>query len=112
MDGASEWHIFTGMGLPLARGGIFAALVLDFLEGWNMMEEPMAFLQDKSLWPLSLYLPEIGIKQAGMACAASVITLVVSLFVFAIFKDYLEMGIVSSALNKRSGEGYHIQGNI
>ncbi|MBQ7918631.1 MAG: carbohydrate ABC transporter permease [Lachnospiraceae bacterium] len=103
MDGANEWRIFTQMGLPLARGGIFAALILDFLEGLNMMEEPMAFLNDKSLWPLSLYLPEISIKQAGMACAASVITLIVSFFVFAMFKDYLEMGIISSALNAKSG---------
>lgn len=100
MDGASEWRIFWEMGIPLAKGGILSALVLSFLECWNMMEEPMAFLKDKSLWPLSLYLPEIGIEQAGMACCASIITLTVSLFIFVLFKDYLEMGIVSSALNE------------
>lgn len=98
VDGAGEWQSFVRVGLPVAQGGILAAMILSFLESWNMMEEPLTFLQDKSLWPLSLYLPEISMDQAGYACAASVITLAVSLFVFAIFHDALEQGIVTSGL--------------
>lgn len=98
VDGGGELILFARIGLPLAQGGILASVILGFLECWNMMEEPLTFLKDKSLWPLSLYLPEIKMDQAGYACAASVITLTVSLFVFAIFKDSLEQGIVSSGL--------------
>lgn len=98
IDGAGEIRIFASIGIPLAQGGILAAVILNFLESWNMIEEPLAFLKDKSKWPLSLYLPEISMEQAGFACAASVVTLTVSLFVFGIFKDSLEQGIVSSAL--------------
>lgn len=98
IDGAGEWLIFVRIGLPLAQGSIMSAFILGFLECWNMIEEPLAFLKNMSLWPLSLYLPEIGVTQAGRACAASILTLVVSLFLFAIFRDSLEKGIVSSAL--------------
>lgn len=98
VDGAGELQSFAHVGLPVAQGGILAAMILSFLESWNMMEEPLTFLQDKSLWPLSLYLPEIAMDQAGYACAASVITLTVSLFVFAIFHDALEQGIITSGL--------------
>lgn len=98
IDGAGEWVIFSRVGLPLAEGSIMAAFVLGFFEVWNLMEEPLAFLKDMSLWPLSLYLPEIGIQQAGRACAASVLTLAVSLLVFGMFRDSLEQGIISSAL--------------
>ncbi|MDE7224478.1 MAG: carbohydrate ABC transporter permease [Acetatifactor sp.] len=98
VDGAGEWQSFVRVGLPAAQGGILAAMILSFLESWNMMEEPLTFLQDKSLWPLSLYLPEIAMDQAGYACAASVITLTVSLFIFAIFHDALEQGIITSGL--------------
>ncbi|MGN1146424.1 MAG: carbohydrate ABC transporter permease [Acetatifactor sp.] len=98
IDGAGEIKTFLFVGLPLAQGGIMAAMVVSFLEAWNMIEEPLAFLQDKALWPLSLYLPEIDIAQAGFSCAASLITLIVSLFVFAIFRDSLEQGILASAL--------------
>lgn len=98
IDGAGEWMIFCRIGLPLAEGSVMAAFVLGFFEVWNLMEEPLAFLKDMSLWPLSLYLPEIGVDRAGRACAASVLTLAVSLQIFGVFRDSLEQGIVSSAL--------------
>jgi len=100
IDGAGEWVIFTKIGLPLGEGSVTAAFVMSFFEVWNMMDEPLAFLEDMSLWPLSLYLPEIGAAQAGRACAASVLTLAVSLFFFGIFRDSLEQGIISSALKE------------
>ena len=64
------------------------------------MEQPLAFLRDKSLWPLSLYLPEIGLEQAGTALAASVVTLVPAVFVFVVGQDYLEQGIVASGMKE------------
>lgn len=100
IDGAGEWQIFLYIGLPMAQGGVLSAVTLGFLEYWNMMEEPMAFLTDKSLWPLSLYLPEIGISQAGFSCAASLVTLVLSLLVFGVCSDSLEKGIVASGLKE------------
>lgn len=98
IDGAGEWIIFKRIGIPLGSSGILSALVLGFLDYWNMMEQPLAFLQDKILWPLSLYLPEIDFRQAGRAFAASVITLIPAVFVFAIGQEYLEQGIASSGI--------------
>lgn len=98
MDGAGEGMIFLKIGVPLGSNGILSALVLGFLDYWNMMEQPLAFLQDKMLWPLSLYLPEIDLRQAGRAFAASVITLLPAMFVFRIGQDYLEQGIAASGL--------------
>lgn len=98
MDGAGEWVIFKTVGLPLAKGGIASAVILGFLEYWNMMEEPLAYLKSQRRWPLSLYLPEISLTQAGYAFAASFITITVSLFVFAIFQDSLEQGIAAGVV--------------
>lgn len=100
VDGAGEWAIFWRIGLPLASNGILSAMVLGFLEYWNLMEQPLAFLEDKSLWPLSLYLPEISLSQAGYSFVASVITLIPPAFVFLIGQEYLERGIVASALKE------------
>ena len=99
-DGASELYLFIHIGIPSGSSGILSALVLGFLEYWSLIEPPLAFLKDKSLWPLSLYLPEIGIEQSGMAFAASVITLTPAIFVFLIGQDYLEQGIMSSAVKE------------
>lgn len=100
VDGAGEFQIFCKVGIPLGSPGILSAVVLGFLDYWNMMEQPLAFLKDKTLWPLSLYLPEIGIEQAGMALAASVVTLAPAVFVFVMGQDYLEQGIVASGIKE------------
>ncbi len=100
VDGATERFLFFRIGLPLGKSGILSALVLGFLEYWNMMEQPMAFLDDKALWPLSLYLPEITWERAGFAFCASVITLIPAAFVFILGQDYLEQGIIYSGLKE------------
>lgn len=100
IDGAGEWKIFCKIGLPLGKSGLLSAMVLGFLEYWNMMEQPMAYLEDKSLWPLSLYLPEITWAQAGYAFTTSIITLVPAVFVFVWGQDYLEQGIIYSGLKE------------
>ena len=100
IDGGGEWKIFCKIGLPLGKSGLLSATVLGFLEYWNMMEQPMAFLEDKSLWPLSLYLPEITWAQAGYAFTTSIITLIPAVFVFVWGQDYLEQGIIFSGLKE------------
>lgn len=100
IDGAGEITIFCKIGLPLGKSGLLSAMVLGFLEYWNLMEQPMAFLDDKALWPLSLYLPEITWAQAGYAFCASVITLLPAVFVFVLGQDYLEQGIIYSGLKE------------
>ena len=98
IDGAGELYIFWMLGIGLGKGGILSALVLGFLEYWNLIEQPFAFLEDKTLWPLSLYLPEISWTQAGFAFAASAVMLIPAVFVFVMGQDYLEQGIVYSGL--------------
>ena len=100
IDGAGEITIFLKLGIPLGKSGLLSAMVLGFLEYWNLMEQPMAFLEDKALWPLSMYLPEITWGQAGFAFCASVITLVPAVFVFVLGQDYLEQGIIYSGLKE------------
>lgn len=100
LDGAGEFSLFLVVGIPLGSPGIISAMVLGFLEYWNLIEQPMAFLKTKELWPLSLFLPNINMDQAGMAFSASVIVLLPALLVFMAGQDYLEQGIVSTAIKE------------
>ena len=100
IDGAGELTIFITIGIPLGKSGLLSAMVLGFLEYWNLMEQPLAFLEDKALWPLSLYLPEISWQQAGYAMCASFITLIPAAFVFVLGQDYLEQGMIYSGLKE------------
>ena len=100
LDGAGNVRIFLNIGIPLGMPGIFSILILGFLEYWSLIEQPLAFLEDQSLWPLSLYLPEITWAQAGYAFTASIITLIPAVFVFVWGQDYLEQGIIFSGLKE------------
>lgn len=100
VDGAGEFRIFIFIGLPLGSTGIGSALVLGFLEYYSLIEQPLAFLKEKTLWPLSLYLPKIGLSDAGYAFAASVVTLIPAIFVFQMGQDYLEKGIIATGIKE------------
>ncbi len=100
IDGAGEWNVLRHIGLPLGKSSILACVVLCFLDYWNMVEQPLAFIKDKSLFPLSLYLPMIDLSNAEMILSASVITLIPAVFVFIIGQDYLEQGIIATALKE------------
>jgi len=100
IDGAGEWRIFWNIGIPIGSVGILSALILDFLELWNAMEQPLNFLKTKSLWPLTLYLPGISTDKAGITLVASVIMLSPALLLFLYGQKYLEQGIMVSGLNE------------
>ena len=100
LDGASEWQIFWRIGLPLGSAGVMAAMVLSVLECWSMREQPMTFLKNRSLWPLSLYLPDIAADRAGLALAASVTALIPAILVFLYGQTYLEQGIIAAGVKE------------
>lgn len=100
IDGAGELQIFLLAGIPLGSSGIISALVLSFLECFSMIEQPMTFLKTKSLWPLSLFLPEINSGNAGFSMCASFAALLPAVFVFLIGQDYLEQGIAACAVKE------------
>ncbi len=97
IDGAGHLGKFFYIGIPLAKPGIISVLILNFLEYWTMLEQPLAFLQNKSLWPLSLYLPKIVVDKAGVALVASVIMMLPALLCFFYGQSYLQEGINATA---------------
>lgn len=98
LDGAGPWQIFLYLGLPLGAPGILSAVVLGFLEYWNALEQPMTFLKDRTIWPLSLYLPTVTAENAGASLAASIIMLTPALLIFLFGQKYLEAGIAASGM--------------
>lgn len=100
IDGGSVFQTFLYIGIPLGGPGIIAAMTLNFLEYWNMVEQPMVFLREPSQWPLALYLPTMNGENVDIGFAASVITLLPALLIFMCGQQYLEKGILSAALKE------------
>lgn len=93
LDGAGPLRSFAAIGLPLGLPGILSALLLDGIEAWNAIEQPLMFLRDRADWPLSLYLSDVTVEGLGLAMAASLILLAPPLLLFAAGQKYLERGI-------------------
>ena len=96
LDGAGELRIFCHIGIPMGAPGILSVCILTFLDSWNMIEQPMTYLKTKSLWPLSLFLPEIGMEEMGLGFASALMMLIPALLLFLGCQEYLEQGIAMS----------------
>lgn len=88
------------MGLPLGYPGIVTALLLSFIEGWNGLEQPLTYLKDKTLWPLSLYLPDIAADKGAVAFAAALVTCLLPVLVYLNCQEELEQGVAASGLKE------------
>ena len=100
IDGANNFEIFINIAIPMGRSGIISILILNFLEYWNLIEQPLAFLKDASLFPLSLYISKISYENIGIATVSAFIMLLPSLLVFLYGQSYLEDGIRASGMKE------------
>ena len=100
LDGAGEWGAFFHVGLPLGYPGIVTTLLLSFIEGWNGLEQPLTYLKDKTLWPLSLYLPDIAADKGAVAFAAALVTCLLPVLVYLNCQEELEQGVAASGLKE------------
>jgi N-acetylglucosamine transport system permease protein len=99
IDGAGEWRAFLLIMLPMARPGIAAVAIFNFLGLWNQFLLPVALNTDPGRYVLTQGMANFA-SQAGYAVdfgalfAAVVITVVPVLIVYVIFQRRLE-GTVS-----------------
>ncbi|EPD82197.1 carbohydrate ABC transporter permease [Paenibacillus sp. HGH0039] len=98
MDGAGHLRIFYKIILPLIQPGIAGLIVLLFVDNWNMVEQPLIFLEDSFKQPLSLYLSRINEGARGVAFAASVLYMTPMVLLFLYAESHFIEGIQLSGI--------------
>ncbi|SNS93416.1 carbohydrate ABC transporter membrane protein 2, CUT1 family [Anaerovirgula multivorans] len=98
VDGATHFKIFFSIILPMSKTALAALSILVFIDNWNMVEQPLIFLQDVNMHPLSVYLSNINQGEMGIAFAASTIYMLPMLLIFLYGENYLVEGIQRSGL--------------
>ncbi len=98
IDGAGNFRRFIHVAVPMAKGGLASLAILVFSDGWSMVEQPMIFLRDASMAPLSLVLSQLTGGDIGLIFAASVFYMLPAVWVFLYGQEYFEQGIKLSAL--------------
>lgn len=98
LDGAGHFRIFLHIILPMSKSGIFALIVLLFVDNWNMIEQPVVFIKNMDKQMLSVYLSVINRGDITIAFAASVIYMTPMLLLFLYAEDYLIEGVCLSGI--------------
>ncbi|WP_102716463.1 carbohydrate ABC transporter permease [Paenibacillus castaneae] len=98
IDGAGHFRIFYSIIVPLIGPGIAALVVLLFVDNWNMVEQPLIFLQDTFKQPLSLYLSRINEGARGVAFAASALYMAPMVLLYLYAESYFVEGIQLSGI--------------
>lgn len=59
VDGAGSLNLIRRVALPNSLFGLISVMLLIFIDSWNMVEQPMAFLLSTQKYPLAVYLSVI-----------------------------------------------------
>ena len=103
IDGAGEWRTFWQVMLPMARPGMVAVAIFNFLGLWNQFLLPVALNTDESKYVLSQGMARFA-SQAGYAVnfgalfAGVVITVVPVLIVYIVFQRQLQGSLSQGTL--------------
>jgi len=100
IDGCNQLETFFYVVLPNVMGGIASLATLTFIEYWNLIDQGIIFITDRSKEPLSLFLAGMGESQLGLSFAASSFYAIPILIVLFYCHDYLKIGIQTSGLKE------------
>lgn len=100
LDGAGHPTIFLKIVMPLCTPALASLGILSCIDNWNMVEQPLIFLKDANLQPLSLFLSKLSSGAFGVAFAASALFMTPILIVFLYGENYLVEGIQMSSLKE------------
>lgn len=98
MDGANQLQLLFKIVIPRSKGGIIALVILSFVDNWNMVEQPLVFLDDPYKYPLSVFLSSVNSSQPDLAFACGVLAMLPVVLLFLFFEKELIEGIGFSNL--------------
>jgi multiple sugar transport system permease protein len=98
MDGAGTMRTFLQVVLPVCRPILGAAAALSFADCWNMVEQPLVYLTDTKLMPLSVMFNRMNEESTAVAFAGAALYLLPMLLIYIYFQDDILLGVQLSEL--------------
>ncbi len=98
IDGAGYLKSFFRIILPQCKGALASLAILVFIDNWNMVEQPLIFLENETMHPLSIFLSRINEQEIGIAFACGMLYMIPTLLVFLYGENYFIEGIEMSGV--------------
>lgn len=93
IDGAGTLTLLFRVLLPAGRAGTISLCLLTFIDAWNMVEQPLAFLQDSEMYPFSVFLASTSRDALAVVFPCGVLAMLPVLLLFWFFNEELVEGI-------------------
>lgn len=85
LDGCGVTTIVWRICAPMNKSGLVCTMLLSFLDGWNMVEQPMVYLEDVARYPMAV---SLATSPSGDAIVQLVCCILVALPPLALFANY------------------------
>lgn len=94
LDGCGLWRILLRVAVPMNKSGVVCVTLLSFLDAWNMVEQPIAYLKTFQQYPLAVALAYVPPADPTLHLVCCVLAILPPLFLFTGFNKELVEGIV------------------
>lgn len=85
LDGAGTLQVLARVLLPCGKSGVSTLIILTLIESWNMVEQPLVYLQDVGSYPLSVFLASQYMENLPFQFVCSVLSLLPLVLCFLYF---------------------------
>ena len=89
IDGAGTLTLLFRVLLPAGRAGAVSLCLLTFIDAWNMVEQPLAFLRDSEMYPFSVFLASTSRDALAVVFPCGVLAMLPVLLLFWFFNEEL-----------------------
>jgi len=103
LDGCGPVRILCFIYAPLSKSAFAALGVVTFINSWNNMLAPLIFVNDRNMMPVSVglaYLNGQGSSIWSWIMAASTVSVIPLLLMYAVGQKYVVMGMTMTDKNK------------
>ncbi len=94
LDGCGTLGILTRIAIPMNKSGLVCTMLLSFLDGWNMVEQPIVYIEEFIDLPLAVALASVPPEDPTVQLVCCILVILPPLFLFSYFNRELVEGIV------------------
>lgn len=94
LDGCGTMGVLRKVAIPMNMNGLVCTMLLSFLDGWNMVEQPIVYLKDFVKYPIAVALASVPPEDPTVQLVCCMLVVIPPLFLFAFFNRELVDGIV------------------
>lgn len=93
LDGSNTLSVILRIMLPMSKSGLVCTALLSFLDGWNMVEQPIVYLEELSQYPLAVALASFSPESPNVQLVCCALVALPPLLLFALFRREMAEGI-------------------